>query len=77
MHAHLCAATIAYGMEAIAGKPDLLAIGEMGIGNTTVAAALYAALYGGLDGLVQRLAQAAALGLQVDKGNCVGHDRLR
>jgi nicotinate-nucleotide--dimethylbenzimidazole phosphoribosyltransferase len=42
-----CAATIAYGMEAIAGKPDLLVIGEMGIGNTTVAAALYAALFGG------------------------------
>jgi nicotinate-nucleotide--dimethylbenzimidazole phosphoribosyltransferase len=42
-----CAATIAYGMEAIAGKPDLLAIGGMGIGNTTVAAAIYAALYGG------------------------------
>jgi nicotinate-nucleotide--dimethylbenzimidazole phosphoribosyltransferase len=42
-----CAATIAYGMEAIAGKPDCLAIGEMGIGNTTVAAAIYAALYGG------------------------------
>ena len=32
----MCAATIAYGMEAIAGKPDCLAIGEMGIGNTTV-----------------------------------------
>ena len=42
-----CAATIAYGMEAIAGKPDLLCIGEMGIGNTTIAAALYAALFGG------------------------------
>ena len=42
-----CAATVAYGMEAVAGKPDLLAVGEMGIGNTTVAAALYAALYGG------------------------------
>jgi nicotinate-nucleotide--dimethylbenzimidazole phosphoribosyltransferase len=42
-----CAATIAYGMEAIAGKPDALAIGEMGIGNTTVAAAIYAALFGG------------------------------
>lgn len=47
MDDRMCAATIAYGMEAIAGKPDLLAIGEMGIGNTTVAAALYAALYGG------------------------------
>jgi len=43
----MCAATIAYGMEAIAGKPDLLCLGEMGIGNTTVAAAIYAALYGG------------------------------
>lgn len=43
----MCAATIAYGMEAIAGKPDLICIGEMGIGNTTVASALYAALYGG------------------------------
>jgi nicotinate-nucleotide--dimethylbenzimidazole phosphoribosyltransferase len=42
-----CAATIAYGMEAIAGRPDCLAIGEMGIGNTTVAAAIYAGLYGG------------------------------
>jgi nicotinate-nucleotide--dimethylbenzimidazole phosphoribosyltransferase len=42
-----CAATVAFGMEAIAGKPDALAIGEMGIGNTTVAAAIYAALYGG------------------------------
>lgn len=47
MDDRMCAATIAYGMEAIAGKPDLLAIGEMGIGNTTIAAALYAALYGG------------------------------
>src|SRR4051794_37787839 len=47
MDDNMCAATIAYGMEAIAGKPDALAIGEMGIGNTTIAAALYAALYGG------------------------------
>lgn len=47
MDDRMCAATIAYGMEAIAGGPDCLAIGEMGIGNTTVAAALYAALYGG------------------------------
>ncbi|WP_417309209.1 nicotinate-nucleotide--dimethylbenzimidazole phosphoribosyltransferase [Devosia sp.] len=47
MDDRMCAATIAYGMEAVEGKPDLLAIGEMGIGNTTVAAALYAALFGG------------------------------
>jgi nicotinate-nucleotide--dimethylbenzimidazole phosphoribosyltransferase len=43
----MCAATIAYGMEAVAGKPDLICLGEMGIGNTTVAAAIYAALFGG------------------------------
>lgn len=42
-----CAATIAFGMEAVAGGMDLLAIGEMGIANTTVAAALYHAFYGG------------------------------
>jgi nicotinate-nucleotide--dimethylbenzimidazole phosphoribosyltransferase len=34
-------------MEAVAGGVDLLAPGEMGIGNTTSAAAIYAALYGG------------------------------
>jgi nicotinate-nucleotide--dimethylbenzimidazole phosphoribosyltransferase len=42
-----CAATVAFGMEAIAGGVDLLVLGEMGIGNTTVAAAVYNALYGG------------------------------
>ena len=42
-----CAATMAFGMEAIGGGTDLLALGEMGIGNTTVAAAVYYALYGG------------------------------
>jgi nicotinate-nucleotide--dimethylbenzimidazole phosphoribosyltransferase len=42
-----CAATMAFGMEAIAGGIDLLCIGEMGIGNTTVAAAILAALFGG------------------------------
>jgi nicotinate-nucleotide--dimethylbenzimidazole phosphoribosyltransferase len=42
-----CAATMAFGMEAIAGGTDLLVLGEMGIGNTTIAAALYHALYGG------------------------------
>jgi nicotinate-nucleotide--dimethylbenzimidazole phosphoribosyltransferase len=47
MDDRMCAATVAYGMEAIAGKPDVLAVGEMGIGNTTVAAAIYAALFGG------------------------------
>lgn len=42
-----CAATIAFGMEAVANGTDLLCLGEMGIGNTTPAAAIYAALYGG------------------------------
>ena len=45
----MCAGTIAYGMEAIEGV-DLLVIGEMGIGNTTVAAALYCGLFGGEPG---------------------------
>ena len=42
-----CAATMAYGMEAVAGGADLLCIGEMGIGNTTIAAAVCHGLYGG------------------------------
>src|ERR1700677_2345503 len=42
-----CAGTIAFGMEALASEPDLLVLGEMGIGNTTAAAAVYPALYGG------------------------------
>lgn len=42
-----CAANMAFGMEALAGDPDLLCVGEMGIGNTTSAAAIYAALWGG------------------------------
>jgi nicotinate-nucleotide--dimethylbenzimidazole phosphoribosyltransferase len=47
MDERTCAATMAFGMEAIAGGTDLLCIGEMGIGNTTVAAAIFHALYGG------------------------------
>jgi hypothetical protein len=39
-----CAATMAFGMEAVAGGTDLLCIGEMGIGNTTIAAAINLAL---------------------------------
>jgi nicotinate-nucleotide--dimethylbenzimidazole phosphoribosyltransferase len=42
-----CVATMAFGMEAIAGGTDLLCVGELGIGNTTVAAAIYTALFGG------------------------------
>lgn len=47
MDERTCAATMAFGMESIAGGTDLLCIGEMGIGNTTVAAAIYCALFGG------------------------------
>ena len=42
-----CAATIAFGMEAVAERADVLVIGELGVGNSTVAAALCAALFGG------------------------------
>ncbi len=42
-----CAATIAFGMEALAGGADLLCIGETGAGNSTVAAAVCCALFGG------------------------------
>jgi nicotinate-nucleotide--dimethylbenzimidazole phosphoribosyltransferase len=41
-----CAATMAYGMEATGGC-DILCIGEMGIGNTTIAAAVAHGLFGG------------------------------
>lgn len=44
--AALCAA-LQTGWEAVAADTDLLVTGEMGIGNTTVAAALAAALLGG------------------------------
>ncbi len=47
MDERAAAATFAYGFEAVEGGIDLLAPGEMGIGNTTSAAAIYAALYGG------------------------------
>lgn len=42
-----CAATMAFGMECLHDEPDLLCIGEMGIGNTAVAAAVFAGLFGG------------------------------
>jgi nicotinate-nucleotide--dimethylbenzimidazole phosphoribosyltransferase len=42
-----CARAIAYGMMAVEPGIDALAVGEMGIGNTTVAAALCMGLFGG------------------------------
>lgn len=45
-----CAATVAFGMEAIAGGTDLLVLGDLAVGNSVVAAALCHALYGGEPG---------------------------
>lgn len=71
-----CAATIAYGMESVAGGVDLLCLGEMGIANTSVAAAIYHALFGGEpadwigrgtgidDAALQRKADAVAAAVQ-------------
>ncbi len=42
-----CARAIAYGMMAVEPEIDLLCVGEMGIANTTAAAALCLALFGG------------------------------
>src|SRR5215470_571639 len=42
-----CARAMAYGMMAVEPGIDALALGEMGIGNTTAAAALCAGLFGG------------------------------
>ncbi len=42
-----CAATIAYGFEALEGQPDLVALGVIGAGIGTAAAAVACALYGG------------------------------
>jgi nicotinate-nucleotide--dimethylbenzimidazole phosphoribosyltransferase len=42
-----CVATMAYGMEVLAEGCDLLVLGEVGIANSTVAAALAHALHGG------------------------------
>ncbi|MDX1424802.1 MAG: nicotinate-nucleotide--dimethylbenzimidazole phosphoribosyltransferase [Kiloniellales bacterium] len=42
-----CARALAYGMMAVEDGIDVLALGEMGIGNTTSAAAICCALFGG------------------------------
>lgn len=40
-----CAATIAFGMEAVAGGADLLALGALGAGGAAASAAIFAALH--------------------------------
>jgi nicotinate-nucleotide--dimethylbenzimidazole phosphoribosyltransferase len=47
MDEETCARAMAYGMMAVEQGVDLLALGEMGIGNTTAAAAVCHALFGG------------------------------
>ncbi len=42
-----CAATMAFGMEALADGTDLLCLGDLGVGGSTAAAALFAAIFGG------------------------------
>src|SRR5690606_35929967 len=58
-----CAATVAFGMEAIAGGTDLLCIGEVGTEGEVAAAAVLATLSGkdvaGLDGERQRAVERA------------------
>jgi nicotinate-nucleotide--dimethylbenzimidazole phosphoribosyltransferase len=54
-------AAVAAGLEAVSPVADLVCLGEMGIGNTTAAAALAAALFGG-DG-----AQWAGRGTGIDE----------
>jgi nicotinate-nucleotide--dimethylbenzimidazole phosphoribosyltransferase len=50
MSEEACAKAIAYGMMAVEPGLDVLALGEMGIANTTAAAALCLALFGGSAG---------------------------
>lgn len=45
-----CAATMAFGMEAVAGGIDLLCLGAVGTGGATAVVALMAALHGGSAG---------------------------
>ncbi|MCB9944165.1 MAG: nicotinate-nucleotide--dimethylbenzimidazole phosphoribosyltransferase [Geminicoccaceae bacterium] len=47
MTADECARAMQAGADAVPGSADLLLLGEMGIGNTTIGAALAAALLGG------------------------------
>lgn len=45
-----CVAALATGWQAVNPEADLLVVGEMGIGNTTPAAAIACALFGGAPG---------------------------
>ena len=55
MTAKACAAAAAFGMQAIAETPDVLALGELSLGGGLAAAALAASLYGGDAGFWSRV----------------------
>lgn len=66
------AATVAFGMEAIAGGADLLCIGDVGADNAVAATAVLTAL-GGAQGLVdaldERAREAVAAALRTHEGH--------
>lgn len=66
-----CAATMAFGMEAVAGGADLLCIGALGVGNSTVAAALCAAIHGGVGADWVGPGSGADAAMQARKANAV------
>jgi nicotinate-nucleotide--dimethylbenzimidazole phosphoribosyltransferase len=74
-----CARAFSYGMMAVEDGFDIMALGEMGIGNTTSGAALAAALFGGTaedwvgrgtgvdDAGLARKVKAVSAGLAINK----------
>ena len=58
-------------LDAGPGRQILFELGDLRPQNPL------AAFDGGLDGLVERLAQAAALGLKIDEGDGLAHETLR
>src|SRR5712671_4505257 len=66
-----CAKAMAYGMMAVEPGIDALALGEMGIGNTTAAAALCTGLSGG----ARPVRHAAAPGRARARRHCRSGDR--
>ncbi len=71
-----CAATFAFGMEAIAGGTDLLVLGDLGVGSNVIAAGIAHALYGGAPkDWAPTGANAQALGVIAEAVAKHGHQR--
>jgi len=79
-------AAVARGYDAVAPGTDLLCLGEMGIGNTTAAAAIASALFGGVEQWVGRGTgvddaglgrKTAAIEVAMKLHGAVLHDPLR